>query len=253
MKKLIRFPVPSLALDVRIASNRCEWTGAFELVYRCYLAKNYIPPHPGRIVYQPVFGLPVSRTIIATSELDEVLGTLTVVGDNASGMQLEATYPFEVQSLRSDGRKVAEITCLAVWPTHEFHPRAVFFAITRFMFHYTRWAGYDDLLMAIHPSHQKFYQYCLGAESLGPLRPNKAVRGNPSVCCRIDLHKLRSRVNPKLLQQYETGEQPESRFKAPKIPQADHLHFCRLRGISPEGDFLAGKAERHRALGRDAA
>jgi hypothetical protein len=240
-------------LHARIAANRREWTAAFELVYRCYLAKGYIQPHPGRIVYQATFGLPTSRTIIATNDVEDVVGTLTVVGDNPLGLQLETTYPCEVQSLRSRGRRVAEITCLAVWPTRASQPRAVLFAITHFLFHYARWRRYDDLLMAIHPSHRKFYQHCFGAELLGPLRPNKAVGGNPSVCYRIDLHWLKCRVNPKLLQQYEARMPPETHYMVPAIQPEDHQYFCTRRGVVPVGVVRGSGSGGHGGLGQYAA
>src|SRR4030042_1702132 len=155
MKDYSAHPFPTALPDARIASVRPELTGAFELVYRCYLDKGYIQPHPGRIVYQATFGLSSSRTIIAMSRDREVAGTLTVVGDNPLGLKLESTYPGEVQSLRRRGRRVAEITCLAMRSAGEFRAMAVFFAMTRLMVHYAYWRRYDDLLLAIHPRHHR--------------------------------------------------------------------------------------------------
>lgn len=232
MKDDLRLPFPDSTPDVRIATGRRELTGAFELVYRSYLAKGYIQPHPGRIVYHATFGLPSSRTIIATAEAEGMVGTLTVAGDNPLGLQLETTYPGEVQSLREHGRNVAEITCLAIQSTGKFQPGAVFFLITRFMIHYAYWRRYDDLLIAIHPRHQRFYRRCFGVDPLGPCRPHELVGGNPSVCCRIDLHHLRRNANPELWQQYFAQDLPQTPYMMPPTDPADHRYFCSRREIA---------------------
>ena len=224
------YPFPGAVPDVRIAGTRRELTGAFELVYRCYAEKGYIDPHPGRVVYQPAFGLPSSRTIVATGAKG-VIGTLTVVGDNRLGLKMETTYPAEVQSLREQGRSVAEITCLAIRPLGEFRPMAVFFALTRLMVHYAYSRRYDDLLLAIHPRHQRFYWRCFRVFPLGPCRPYPFVSGSPSICCRVDLRNLSRNVDPETWQQYFGKELPEAHYSRPPITPADHRYFCSRSGI----------------------
>ena len=231
-----------------MASSRERLTAAFELVYRSYLTKGYIRPHPGGVVYQSTFGLSSSRTLVAVTQAGKLLGTLTLVGDNPFGMQLEATYSAEVEALLAEGRKVAEVTCLAVEPGAQFRPRAVFFALTQFALHYAYWQRYDDLLLAIHPRHYHFYWQVFRVYPVGPCRPHGPVRGNPAVCCRIDMRLLERNMRPKLWQQYFSPIGPKSDYLSPSMALADHLYFCHRRGIAPDADY-DGRGARRRDAG----
>ncbi len=244
MRKYLRFPFPGASLAVRIAGTRQELTGAFELVYRSYLARGYVQPHLGGVIYREAFGLPTSRTIIATAQTRDtrdLVGTLTVVGDNPLGLELETTYPREVRSLRGRGRNLAEITCLAIRPTDDFRPTAVFFTLTRFMIHYAYWRGFDDLLIAIHPRHHRFYWRHFRVSLVGPCRPHRWVNGNPSICGRIDLHYLKRNVEPELWQQYFAQGFPEREYRRPPIGQGDHRYLLCRSGVSTPADSSGHK------------
>jgi len=235
-------------LQVRIAARRPELAAAFELVYRSYLGRRFIEPHPGGVVYRKSFGLPTSRTLIATSQDNTTLGTLSIVGDNPLGLELEGTYPAEVESLRRDGRRLAEITCLAIQPSHGIRPIAVFFELTRLMIHYAYWRKLDDLLMAVHPRHYRFYWRHFRVWPFGPCRACTSVRGNPSIACRIDLHTLKQNVVPAVRRRYFDESFPEASLATPPIGPADHDYFLNRIGIT----WRADPADR-REWGEDAA
>lgn len=253
MRSRLRFPFQDAAWDARIAAGRRELAEAFELVYRCYLAKDYIQPHPGGILYREAFGLTSSRTIIAEKQAaggrqqaGKIVGTLTVVGDNPLGLELETTYPREVQSLRDSARSLAEITCLAIQLADESQRRrAVFFKLTQLMIHYAYWRGYDDLLIAIHPRHHRFYRRYFRVLPLGPCRPHRFVSGNPAICCRIDLHNLKRNVNPELWRRYFSQFAADSREIGPPMDTADHHYFCRRMGIPLHTDH-SGRSTWHK-------
>ncbi len=229
--------------DVQIATVRSDLSDAFELIYRQYRGKGYISPNKGRIVYEPVFGLPVSRTLVGTTCDGEILGTMTVVGDNPKGLRVETTYPHEVRRLRETGRSIAEATCLAVRSENPLEPKnsvpsqAVFFALTRFTIHYALWRRYDDLLLAIHPRHEPFYRRYFRTDLLGPCRPYDFANGNPAVCCRIDLNHLLERLSDQVIDRYHAAKVPEIKYVQPPIRLEDHLYFCRRRGLHPHGQY----------------
>lgn len=229
-------PTPHSNLNVRIATTRRELVEAFELVYSSYLAKGYIRPHPGRIVYQAAFGLPSTRTLVAVTPSGDIAGTLSIVGDNLRGFQLESTYPLEVQSLRNDSRKSAEITCLTTENTGGSRPREIFVALTQFTIHYALWHGYDDLLMALHPRHYRFYWRLFRVDPLGPPRAHQIVEGSPSLFCRIDLANLERNMTPELSRQYFPCRFAQSEFLRPPISPADHQYCCNRAGVSSNVD-----------------
>ena len=228
----MRLTTPNSDLDVRIATKRRDLVHALELVYSSYLAKGYVRPSADRMVYQPVFGLPTSRTMVAAWPGEDIAGTLSIVGDNPIGFQLETTYRDEVQLLRDEGRKLAEITCLAIESSGGFRPTEIFVALTRFAIHYALWRGYDDLLIAVHPRHYRFYWRVFRASPLGPPRAHEAVEGHPSLCCRIHLDSLRRNMAPDLSRQYFSCTFPVTRFLRPPIDPVDHQYCCNRTGVS---------------------
>jgi hypothetical protein len=156
---------------------------------------------------------------------------LTVVGDNPLGLQLETIYAGEIQALRELDRKLAEITCLAIEPTCEFHRLEVFCALTQVMIQLAYWRRFDDLLIAIHPRHEHFYQRYFLSDAIGPCRPHGFVSGRPAVGCRIDLHKLVYRASPELFRFYMLEVIEPQKLWPPIDPAAHRDFFCRRMGI----------------------
>ena len=111
---------------------------------------------------------------------------------------------------------------------------AVFFSLTHLTIHYAYWRRYDDLLMTIHPRHRKFYGRRFRAGILGNCRPYGMVRGNPALCCRIDLHQLRQLTDPKVERQYFATRPPKTELASPPMAPIDHGYFCARAGIAPD-------------------
>jgi len=247
MKHSLQFPSDTAGLTVRIGADRQDLSAAFELVYQSYIHRGYIARHCGTIVYRPTFGLPTSRTLVATGPGREVVGTLTIVGDNPWGFQLETTFAQEVQALRAHGRSVAEVTCLAIASSARFPLTAIFFALTHFLIHYAHWRQIDDLLLAIHPKHRRFYWRRFRAVALSACRRHGEVNGNPAICCRIDLHRLRQVTDPQVWQQYYGFEPPTAAFLESPISPEDHHHFCCRAGLELGADSTDGRAWKEHA------
>ena len=227
-----QFPCSPNRLLFRIAADRKELSAAYELVYQCYLRRGLTAPNDGKIVYRQAFGYPTSRTFVGLSEDGDVLGTLTLVGDNPHGFQLEETFGEAISRLRNARRRLAEITCLAIKPPCQITAMAVFFGLTRLMIHYAMSQRFDDLLIAVHPRHQRFYARLFLAYPIGEPRSHQAVKGKPAVCCRIELARLHQQGDRGLWQQYFGQPEPERLLVAGAIQLADHVYFCRRAGIS---------------------
>ncbi len=231
MSRPYLYPNRASAPQVRIGVRRAELAQAFELVYASYLERGYINPHSGGLLYRKAFGLPSSRTLVALAPSGAVIGTMTVAGDSPVGLEVEATYPEEVDALRSEGRQLAEVTCLAIPTSSDSGHMAVFFELTRFMIQYAYWRGFDDLLMVVHPRHHRFYWRQFRVAPLGPCRPHGPVCGNPSVGCRIDLHTLKQNVVPEMRHKYFGDQIPKTLYLAPPISPEDHEYFLQRSAV----------------------
>lgn len=246
------FPSGQSAIQVHIASTRRELVEAYELVYRCFLGRGYINPHPGGIVYKQRFGLDSSRTLVASTGSRRIIGTLSVVGDSPLGLEVESTYAAEVAELRARGRRLAEITSLAIDRPSDVVPRETFFRLTQFMIQYSYWQGYDDLLLAVHPRHHRFYWECFRVYPVGPCRSYAAANGNPAICCRIDLRHLHRNVDPHLWGKYFSTMLPDSHYQRPVITPDDHAYLLGRSGLSHKIAF-PGVLSQGAGCGEDAA
>ncbi len=208
----------------RIATRRQDLVSAYQLVYRRYLDRGFVPPNPAGLVYHDTFGLPSSRTI-RTMYRGETVGTVTVVGDSFAGLQLESIYPQEVEHLRCQNRSLAELTCLAIKPDREAPRNGTFFALTRFMYQFAQWRRFDDLLLAVHPRHVRFYERWFRIHRLGPCRPYHLVRGQPAIACRIDLQSVDEMVASDVYRWYSDPPISAFEFQRPRISPADHSYL----------------------------
>lgn len=210
--------------ETGIAWCRSDLVRAYALVYRRYVRRGFVPPDPVGLVYHPTFGLRSSRTI-ATTYYGRTVGTVTVVGDNFCGLHIESTYPAEVTRLRRQQRSLAEVTCLAIEPRPEEPKNGAFFALTRFMYQYAQWCQYDDLLLAVHPRHVRFYERWFRVYRFGPCRPYNLVQGAPAIACRIDLNSVDDVVPKDVYQWYTQPAIDTHLFQRGPISRLDHWYL----------------------------
>ena len=210
--------------ETGIARRRPDLVRAYELVYRRYVERGFVPPDPAGLIYHPTFGLRSSRTI-ATTYYGRTVGTVTVVGDNFNGLAIESTYPREVENLRRQNRSLAEVTCLAIEPRPEEPKNGAFFALTRFMYQYAQWCEFDDLLLAVHPRHVRFYERWFRVYRFGPCRPYDLVQGAPAIACRIDLNSVDDVVPADVYQWYTHPAILTHEFHRGPISPLDHWYL----------------------------
>ncbi len=170
-------------LDFRIASSRQEWEAALGLVYRAYVRSGLIQMNHYRMRVTPYHALPTTEVLIAS--IDEVLCTLSIVGDGLLGLPMEAIYAEEVERRRLQGLHLAEVSCLA--------GEQSFFMVSRLMALTAQAAAYrgiDQLLIAVHPRHAKFYERFVAFEVIGEQRTYASVCDHPAVAMAINLNNL---------------------------------------------------------------
>ncbi len=188
------------AVRFRVAGTLEERLAAFRLVYNSYLRKGLIDPNPFRLRVTPFHLLPTTSTYIAYYR-NEVICTLTLVGDGMLGLPMESIYPDEVEAIRQQGGCSGEVTCLAVRdvPFRCFLP--IFIKLTRLMAQSARAHGIDRLLIATHPKHGRFYCKFMGFEQFGGVREYPSVRNAPAAAYCLDFARI-DRDRPACYDQY---------------------------------------------------
>jgi hypothetical protein len=161
---------------IRLAHSSERVSSASMLVQRKYAGRGYKAND---------FQKAPERITLMASQNDKVIGTLTLGLDTPNGLLVEDLYKPEIDTLRQAGRKVCELTKLAVDQTHgSKHILASLFHIS---YIYGRvMQGYTDVVIEVNPRHAAFYKRMLGFTDFGPERMCSRVNA-PAVLLRLEL------------------------------------------------------------------
>lgn len=187
VRNAVRLPM-TVPEDIvfKIASTTDELEASFKLVYDSYLPVGYCSENKLKMRATVYHALPTTTTLLAI-DAGKVVGTLTVVRDNRLGLPLDKI--FDIQNLRTNSSRVAEITSLAI---HKDYRRErggqILFPLLRLMYEYTTsYFGVNQLVVTVHPRDVDFYMSLLLFERV----PGTGIvdyLGAPAVVLHLDLN-----------------------------------------------------------------
>ena len=169
---------------VRLANTQERRSQASYLIQRRYAWRGYsvsddVPPAPSRIT-------------IAAHAQDATAGTVTVGLDSGEGLFVDGLYGDEADRLRSDGRRLAEFTKLAI--EDNIHSKPLLAALFHIAFIYARRIHRaTDLLIEVNPRHDGFYRRMLGFERIGKMRSDPRI-GAAAVLLRLCLERAEAEI-----------------------------------------------------------
>jgi len=177
----------------KIAASWEEREAAFRLLYDSYLRSGLGTPNPTGLRVTPYHPLPTTETFIAVVD-DVVIATMSLVIDGVLGMPMESIFYDEVAARRDAGLRLAEVTCLADRRSQPRRFMPVMIGLSRLMSQFARSRRVDELLVAVHPSHARFYRRYLNFEPISDERAYPLVCHNPALAlslnfARIDEHR----------------------------------------------------------------
>ena len=161
--------------DYQVACSREEYHAAFRLIYDEYLRQGLTSRNPMRLRILPHQLLPTSWVITATLS-QRTVATLSLLEDGRLGLPMDDLYASEMDRLRDQGKRVAELTCLAHRPHvdetmwNRGKVRATMGTLMRHVTHFAVQRGIDDLVICVHPRHAKLYKRRYGFVEMGPDR-----------------------------------------------------------------------------------
>jgi hypothetical protein len=177
-------------IEVGLALTAQELDAASRLVHDCYLRRGYATPSADGRHVNAYLAMPSTAVFVARAA-GVVAGTVSLVADGALRLPCDELYRAELAALRATGRRLAEVSALAVSAAWRGGGLAVIRALTRVVGVYARdVARLDDLCIAVHPRHAAFYEGLLRFRRFGGLRSYDAVNGAPALGLRLDLHEL---------------------------------------------------------------
>jgi hypothetical protein len=191
--------VPGLKRDTRvqIASQPAEWDAALKLVADNYRACGYEAPSNKPLRFTKYHALPETIVLVAKQE-DEVVATYSMVFDNPLlGLPMESIYADEIALLRRQGRRLAEVTSLAVSGLSQREFVQVFTTMIRLGVQYHNRRGGDTWVITINPHHRTFYCKAMGFQPLGECRSYPLVADAPAEAFFLDRQLMKTHA-PKM-------------------------------------------------------
>jgi hypothetical protein len=126
-----------------------------------------------------------NKIILVAYQEDKVVGTMTLGLDSPDGLVADQLYKNETDQLRTQGRKICDVTKLAV--DQEIKSKSVLSAIFHLSIIYARNIHHaTDLLTEVNPRHAPFYQRMLGFVPIGEEKLCPRVNA-PAVLLKLDL------------------------------------------------------------------
>jgi hypothetical protein len=170
---------------LKVAANRDERQGAFELVYQSYVRAGLCQESHCGMRVTP-YQLLETTDIINAQLRGEVISTVSLVRDGELGIPMEQIYPDEVARRRKAGLRVAEVSCLADRRRSEFRFFELFCELGRVMAQLAYRTGIDELLVTVHPRHAPLYRRYMAFEQIGECRDYPVVCDHPAVALRLN-------------------------------------------------------------------
>ena len=172
-----------LAVNYSIARERDTLEQSFGLVYQAYIDVGLQAENAARIRFTKYHVIPTTKVFVAVfrpeltkpeferghvNDNKKVVGTLTLVLDSSLGLPVEQVCGAEIDEMRGQGAKPAEVVALAIDP--QFRRHNVMMYLYKIMFEYARLKGVTDICCAVTKRHIEFYRDILLFRPLGQLQ-----------------------------------------------------------------------------------
>lgn len=195
-RKLLKLPQSApRGLCIRPAQDSGEVEKALELVYQNYLKMGYTKEEASGIRLTPHHLIP-STTVIVALINDEIVGTLSIISENALSLPLEKE--FSLAKLRANGERICEVGALAIDPCHRMANGGLMHFLARYCMLYARESlKADYMTITVNPAMADLYEAIYLFEPL-PVKNRQEkydyANGNPAVGLFLNLHTQMERA-----------------------------------------------------------
>ena len=208
---------------VRIAQSENDFIESFRLLHDIYVDQGYQKPNQERLRWLFQHMLP-STTVIIAEKQGVVIGTISLIRDNPSGLPMEKTCDLSTFRTKKGGAPLTEVCNLAVHPEYRRHNKGttVIFDLLTYAFQYcTEYFGCADGVLRVSDHYKGFYESIMGAQviprtkSIEARNPTVSMTFNAHEC--LNFYRRRFETTPKLqyIDEKLLGQFPE-RFVFPE-------------------------------------
>ncbi|SFQ04931.1 hypothetical protein SAMN05216419_10516 [Nitrosomonas cryotolerans] len=156
------------------------------LIRRMYTSRGYHTENTTLLSYDP------NQVTFEASNSQTLFGTLTLAVDSNKGLLADKLYKREIDMLRAKGKKVCELSKLAINPLHSSK------RLLAFLFNLAYISGRiinkaTDFVIEINPRHAGYYKRILGFHQIGEKRICQRVNA-PAVLLHLKLDYVEAQI-----------------------------------------------------------
>jgi hypothetical protein len=168
---------------IRLAHSHDRVNSASLLIQHMYMKRGYDVAGIQKVA---------DKITLMVSQNEAVVGTLTLGIDSGQGLEADKNYHQEVEQLRSDGRKIFELTKFAVDEMRG--SKRVLAGLFHVAYIYgTHLHKRSDAVIEVTPKHAVFYKRLLGFKQFGEARMNSRVN-TVGVALRLDMKYMGEQI-----------------------------------------------------------
>ena len=170
---------------LRLAATEERLSSASMFIQKMYYWRGYSAS-------APLAEIPNKITLLSFDN-EQISGTLTLGLDSPTGLAVDDLYKDKIDEIRNAGRKLCEITKLAV--DQNVRSKRVLAALFHLSYIFGRKInGASDFVIEVNPRHVLFYKRMLGFEKFGDEKICPRVNA-PAVLLRLKLEYAEQRIS----------------------------------------------------------
>lgn len=191
----------------RVARTRQELEEAFSLVYKEYLMRGYIPKDYRSGLRISLYNALPSTTTFVAKQGKSVVAAVTLIPDSSLGLPMDKIYKKELDNLRKQGYKIAEVSQLSIdtglfgkdlFSMFNFRKLIFIFKLFKVVLDYALdFENLTNICIAINPKQQLLYKF-LYFEPIGGLKYYGSVNKAPAVALTVRLNEARQRAKNRI-------------------------------------------------------
>lgn len=229
-----RYADSSERLVMKVVDRHSEREQAFQLAHEVYCRAGLTEGN--RVGKRVMRHHLLDTTDVLIAKLNgQVNFTVTLVCDGDFGLPMESLFADEVEDMRSQGIRMAEVSCLAssIDPDKKRLRFDTLVSMISLLIQTARRRGMDRLMLAVHPKHAKAYERLFGCVRCSDVKEYAAVRGNPAVLCIHDFADLDKKRYPLYDQVYGPSYAPWQ-IDGASMSENEKIYF---EGFLPAGEY----------------
>lgn len=179
---------------IKIANTLAERESVFKLAYQVYLEKGYIRQNGNEWLIQNYDENKETIILMVQDKEKNIAGAVTIVFDDCSKLPADKIYRDELTSLRTSGKKIAEISRLVINPAYRNSKDILILLFNYLLIHIHHNRSFDGLVIQVNPRHKNYYKALLYFEEIGAEKPCPQVQNAPAVLLHLNISTYQSEI-----------------------------------------------------------